>query len=90
MKKFRIVFVTVLTVLLFIVTPTQAQVFLLEDDFGVNLREATAVESNTVPIPYQSTDLDEWEYTPLGSGWLILAGLGGLYLMKKRKGKEND
>ena len=72
MKKFRIVFVTVLTVLLFIVTPTQAQVFLLEDD------------------SYQSTDLDEWEYTPLGSGWLILAGLGGFYLMKKRKGKEND
>lgn len=73
--------VLILTVLLFSTGITQAQIFIMEEDMESNIRVGES--EFTVPVPYQGGDLDE--YLPLDGGWLLLAGLGGAYLLKKRK-----
>ena len=81
MKNMRNKIVVILTVLLFTTGITQAQVFIMDEDVDGNLRIGS--KEFTVPVPYQGTDLDE--YLPLDGGWLLLAGLGGAYLLKKKK-----
>ena len=77
-------FIAVIGLLLVLTNPTQAQVFLMDEDAGGNIR---IPESEfTVPVPYQGTDLDE--YLPLGDGVLLLTALGGAYLL--RKGKKSE
>ena len=85
MKNMRNKFAVILTVLLFTTGITQAQVFIMDEDLDGNRRIGS--KEFTVPVPYQGTDLDE--YLPLDGGWLLLAGLGGAYLLKKRK-KEKE
>ena len=75
----------ILTVLLFSTGITHAQIFIMEEDLEANLRNPES--EFIVPVPYQGTDLDE--YVPLNGGCLLLAGLGGAYLLKKRK-KESS
>ena len=83
MKNFRNRFFAVIIMLLFIAVPMHAQVFMTEADHNGNIRVNDPEFS--VPVPYQGTSLDEIFYAPLGSGWLLLAGFGGYYLLKKRK-----
>ena len=60
----------------------RAQVFLMEDDNGANIRLKES--ESFIPVPYQGTSLD------LGEGWLLLAGLGGAYLLRKKSKKEKS
>lgn len=87
MKNMRNKIVVILAVLLFTTGITQAQVFMMDEDVESNIR--LGENEFTVPVLYQGTDFDEYLYAPLGSGWLLLAGLGGAYLLKKRK-KESS
>ena len=78
-------FITVIVLLLVMFGPVQAQVFIMDEDAGGNIR---IKESEfTVPVPYQGTDMDE--YLPLGDGVFLLAALGGAYLLRKRKKSED-
>ena len=81
MKNMRNRFIAIISLLLFISAPMQAQVFIMDDDQGGNIRVGES--EFVVPAPYQGTDLDE--YVPMGNGLFLLAGLGSIYLLKKRK-----
>ena len=85
MKNMRNKIVVILTVLLFTTGITQAQVFIMDEDVEGNIR--LGEREFVVPVPYQGGDLDE--YVPLDSCWLLLAGMGGAYLLKKRKEKDS-
>ena len=79
--------IAVIGLLLVLTNQAQAQVFIMDEDAGGNIRIA---ESDfVVPVPYQGTDWDEYLYTPLGDGALLLTALGGAYLLRKRK-KSKD
>lgn len=77
--------IAVIALLLVMFGPVQAQVFIMDEDAGGNIRIAES--EFTVPVPYQGTDWDE--YLPLGDGVLLLTALGGAYLLRKRK-KSKD
>ena len=64
-----------------------AQVFMIDDD-AYNGR-ADAGEGVSVIVPIHGVEYDQTNYTPLGGGTLLLAGLGAAYLMKK-KHKQNQ
>jgi len=59
-----------------------SQIFLTQDDMENSLR-APAPSDFVIPVPYEGGDLDE--YIPVGSGVWLLAGLGGAYLLSKRR-----
>ena len=63
--------------------PAMAQVFL--DDEAVNSNRATT-EGPGAFIPEQNVTHDQ--YTPVGEGILLLAGLAGAYLIGKRRKEE--
>lgn len=86
MKYMRNKIVVILTVLLFTTGITQAQVFIMDEDLGDNSRIGGS-SFVIPPVPYQGADLDE--YVPLEEGLLLLAGLGGAYLLKKRKKEKS-
>ena len=64
-----------------------AQVFMIDDD-AYNGR-ADAGEGVSVIVPIHGVEYDQTNYTPLGGGTLLLAGLGAAYLTKK-KHKQNQ
>ena len=41
-------------------------------------------------VPMQGVSVDQWKITPLGNGFLLLAGMGGAYLLSKRKKSKED
>ena len=63
--------------------PAMAQVFL--DDEAVNSNRATT-EGPGAFVPEQNVTHDQ--YTPVGEGILLLAGLAGAYLVGKRRKEE--
>lgn len=77
--------IAVISLLLVLTNQAQAQVFLMDEDAGGNIRVGES--EFVVPVPYQGTDWDE--FLPLGDGALLLTALGGAYLLKKRK-KSKD
>lgn len=64
--------------------PAMAQVFL--DDEAVNSNRVTTIEGPGAFIPEQNVTYDQ--YTPVGEGILLLAGLAGAYLIGKRKKED--
>lgn len=60
-----------------------AQVFMIDDD--AHNGRADAGEGVSVIVPIHGVEYDQTNYTPLGGGTLLLAGLGAAYLMKKKK-----
>lgn len=69
--------------LLTITFSAKGQVFIMGEDADRNGTDASDV--NTI-IPLHNVEYDqENEYTPLGGGVLVLAGLGLCYLLKKNK-----
>ena len=74
-------FLVVLTALLLMAGSSQAQIFIADDEFEGILRHG---ESEYVLVaPVQGTDADQ--FTPVGNGLLVLAGLGATYLLGKRR-----
>ena len=71
-------------------TPLFGQMILTEEDAGLNPRATAPTSTSHVMVPLQGVDFDQWEYAPLGDGLLILAGLGGAYLLAKRKRKNEE
>ena len=90
MKKQKLALTVILAALLGLSFPTQAQVFIQEEDMGTNNRVSRDGEG-LGPGHGGDTDLDPdpVEYTPLGSGALILGCLGGAYLLGRRR-KERE
>lgn len=68
-------------------TPLFGQMILTEEDAGLNSRAGSSSADLGVMVPIQNSNLDQFteEYVPLANGLLLLAGLGGAYLLKKRK-----
>ena len=84
-KKSSILIVTMLLITMLSATTLRAQVFLMEDEFESNIRVGGT--EFVVPAPYQGGDLDQ--YLPIGDGLLLLVGMGGAYLLGKRKKKDD-
>ena len=70
-------------VLLFMATTTHGQIFETEDVTSSRLR-AEADPNGIVPLNGVLFDQTNAEYTPVGSGLLLLAALGGAYLLRKK------
>ena len=84
MKRMMKKTVVLLTVLFMAVVPLKAQIFIADDEFEGTMRLAES--EYVLVVPNQSSDADQ--YLPLGDGVLLLAGLGGAYLLKKRNKKK--
>ena len=82
MKKLKYILLIVVTIL-FVACPAMAQVFIMDDEFEGTMRQNTEDFGLIVPIE----GLDSDQYLPIGDGLLVLAALGGAYLMGKRKKK---
>ena len=80
MKKLIII----LSIIFAIGTTANAQIFIIENETG-SLRTPTEVDVFTHPIGHgEGNDY----YDPLPDGVLLLAALGGTYLVGKRRKKE--
>lgn len=84
MKKRAIVFITLLVMA---VGNAFGQIIYTEEDQGTHLRQQTGSGTFGVMVPLQNVNYDQWKmyYVPVGDGLLFLIGLGGAYLLKKRK-----
>lgn len=82
MKKKRNIIIMAL--LLALVLPIQAQVFMMEDENN-ELRTVFGNGEMSNIIVHGSTD-DQTNFVPIGNGLLIMTAFGACYLMRKRKG----
>lgn len=74
-----------------VVAPLTAQVFLQREKNDISPRANTGLTGHEwVLIPIQGTDIDQYNFVPLGGGSLLLAGLAGAYAFAKsrKKGKK--
>ena len=81
MKKKKNIIIA--AVLLTLVLPVRAQVFMMEDENN-ELRTVFGNGELSNVIVHGSTD-DQTNFVPIGSGVMLLAALGGAYLMKREK-----
>lgn len=84
-KKKRIIMAAML--LLAMAVPSQAQVFIMEEDEGPDRNVLGANGTLNNVIVHGSLN-DQSNYTPIGSGLLVMTALGGLYLMNKRTNEK--
>ena len=77
----------ILTAALLLTATAHSQVFLMTDE---DFQNSARVENNsqTPLVPYQGGDFDQTLPAPLGSGWLLMASLGGAYLLAKRRRED--
>ena len=75
--------IAIVAALLMTVGSAFSQVILTEEDVNHN-RQQQDVQEFGVMIAGQGLAMDQYKYTPLGSGVLLLAGLGAAYLVRKR------
>ena len=88
----RIVVVAALACLL--VSPkgigqAEAQIFILSDEEFMNLNRGAVNEGGFIPTPPPG-NVDWNDYSPIGSGWLLLGGMGCAYLLCKRRKKDTE
>lgn len=65
--------------------PAMAQVF-LDDETSTNNRELR--DGNDFGVMVASQDVSYDQFTPVGEGLFVLAGLAGAYLIGKRRKEE--
>lgn len=77
----------IVIVLLMVAQSVMGQIIYTQEDVGTNLRAGGKSDQFEVMVPLQNSNLDQYQesYVPLGNGLLLLAGLGGAYLLKKKK-----
>ena len=80
MKK-RIV--TIILAMFMAVVPTMAQVFIMEDDESMSPRDPESAITFNVIVASQDVANDQ--FVPLGEGLLLMSGLAGAYLLRRRK-----
>lgn len=76
--------IAILTTALLIATAAKAQIIIMDDESN-NLREPVAW-----PALPGNNDWSNDSYIPIGDGIMLLAALGGAYLVSKRKNKKNE
>lgn len=75
---------TIMAALLLTASVSQAQIFLMdEEEYG--LRDGSLPEDISLIVPTHWVTYDQ--YAPIGGGTLLLAGLGGAYLLGKKRKK---
>ncbi len=80
-------FMSILAMLLFAaLSPLRAQIFIENNDEELSPRSTSAGEEFIV-VPEQGVTIDQYQYnyTPAGSGILVLSFLAGAYAFAKRK-----
>ena len=87
MKKSIIIIIVAMLIGAF--APVKGQIIYTEEDAGINLRTQSNAPMG-VMVPLQDVNYDQWKIAPLGNGALLLAGLGGAYLLGKRSKKKKD
>ena len=75
---------TTMAALLLMAMAADAQVFMLEKDKN---RVGEDINNTIGGIPENGQTIDQGEYLPTGGGVLLLAALGGAYLVGKRRKK---
>ena len=75
---------TTMAALLLTATVANAQVFMLDKD---GKRQKEDIDNVGGYIPENGVEYDQGEYLPTGGGALLLAALGGAYLVGKRRKK---
>ena len=78
---------TIVAALTMAITPAMAQIF-MDDDEWTDDRVQKSEEDFGVMVPKENVEYDQWKYTPVGEGVVLLAGLGLAYLVGKRKKDE--
>ena len=71
-----------------IATSMQAQILVMEGEQN-NLRNVTTDNGEFNNVLFHESQNDQTNFTPLGDGIMLLAALGGAYLVGKRKNKKN-
>ena len=84
MKK-RII--AIATVMMLAVVPAMSQVFMTDEELNGNRSNRDADEIG-VMVPMENSEMDQYKFTPVGEGLLVLAGLAGAYLIGKRKKED--
>ena len=79
---------TILVLGLMIATASQAQILVMEGEQNT-LRTGTVDNGNLNNVIFHESQNDQTNFTPLGDGIMLLAALGGVYLVNKRKNKKN-
>ena len=82
MKKILKIVIIAAALMMGAANDSQAQVFIMENES--NLREDTEDVLGWPVNPQNGYGTSNDEYTPLGDGILLLAALGGAYLLKKK------
>ncbi len=78
--------IAILTLTLMLVLPAKAQIYVQEDEQPGRLQ--TGDPQVFVDMPGNMGTAVDW-YTPVGDGILLLAALGGAYLLRKH-GKDRN
>ncbi|MBR6273329.1 MAG: hypothetical protein IKR29_07105 [Bacteroidales bacterium] len=76
--------ITAIFTLFMAVAPAIGQVIYLDEDV-TNLRKGSKADELGVMVPLQGQAYDQWEFVPLTGGLFMLLGMGGAYLVAKRK-----
>ena len=77
--------IVIATIILMAVQSAMGQIIYTSEDEGTHLRGGKS--SFGVMVPLQNVQYDQWKFTevPISDGLLLLVGLGGAYLLRKRK-----
>jgi len=78
-------FVILMTMLFLSLSSAFGQIIYTDEDAGFNPRQTTQTNELGVMVPMQNSDMDQWKFVPVGSGLALLTGMGGLYLLAKRR-----
>jgi hypothetical protein len=82
--------IVIVTILLMAMQSVMGQIIYTSEDQGTHLRGSSGDPNFGVMVPLQGLNYDQWTQTtvPLGEGLLLLVGLGGAYLLKKKSSKK--
>lgn len=83
MKKILLIF----TLLLTLAAPMRAQVFIMEEDENQRVENVFGNGEWNNIIVHGSPD-DQTNWVPLGGGVMLLAALGGAYLLRNKKSNK--
>ncbi len=72
--------------------PLNAQIFLQKDRGDISPRaNANGVTGKEwVIVPVQGLDIDQYAFTPIGNGMLLLTGMAGAYFLARRRKTSSE